>query len=469
MTDAAIETLLRDGEAALEAGAFRKAAEQFGALSLRLPEDLAVARSEANAWRLAGDTVAARRAFQRASRIAAAADVATVYEIGAALLDTGAPDDALACFSRVDKERPKDPAALSALAGALRASGDPKGAWPIAQRALGLAPTMPAVLLAAAQIRHALGDLSGALQWLDRADAVRPNHGPTQMQRGITSLLGGASRAGWQGFEYRGLPESSTGAKPWFAESLEGASIAVLAEQGIGDQFHFVRFVPRLLALGAARVVVECHPGAVSLFQASGFDAVPKGAAGPTDWYVPMLSLPHRLDADDDTASEYVPYLKASPTPPVSGGAPAPSTRRLGLVLLGNPAFLATALRDFDMALLPSLLDIEGVEWVWLQYPEPAPLSHPRLHTPQLSSNWLDTALLLASLDGVVSVDTSMAHLGGAMGVPTYVLLPYTPDWRWGLRSRQTPWYPTARLIRQPKPRDWRSVVRALADELPGA
>jgi tetratricopeptide (TPR) repeat protein len=466
MTDDAIETLLREGEAALDAGAFREAAERFGALSLRLPDDLAVARSEANAWRLADDTVAARRALQRASRMASTADVATVYEIGAALLDTGAPDEALACFSRVARERPKDAAALSALAGALRASGDPKGAWPVAQRALGLAPTMPAVLLAAAQIRHALGDLSGALQWLDRADAIRPNHGPTQMQRGITSLLGGASRTGWQGFEHRGLPVSTTGARPWFGESLEGASIAVLAEQGIGDQFHFVRFVPRLFARGATRVIVECHPGAVSLFRASGFDAVPKGAAGPTDWYVPMLSLPHRLDTGGDTASEYVPYLKASPDAPAGGGSSDRSSRRLGLVLLGNPAFLATALRDFDLALLPALLDIEGVDWVWLQYPEMAPLSHPRLSTPQLSSSWLDTAQILSSLDGIVSVDTSMAHLGGAMGIPTYVLLPYTPDWRWGLRSRQTPWYPTARLIRQPKPRDWRSVVHALTEEL---
>ncbi len=465
MTDADIAALLRDGEAALNAGAFREAAERFGALGQQRPEDLALARSEANAWRLAGDTVSARRALQRARRLASTADVATVYEIGAALLDTGAPDDALACFSRVARERPKDPAALSALAGALRASGDPKGAWPVAQRALGLAPTMPAVLLAAAQIRHALGDLSGALQWLDRAEAVRPNHGPTQMQRGITSLLGGASRAGWQGFEHRGLPVSNTGAKPWFGESLEGASIAVLAEQGIGDQFHFVRFVPRLVARGAARVVVECHPGAVSLFRASGFDAVPKGEAGPTDWYVPMLSLPHRLDTDGDTANEYVPYLKASGEVR-TGGSSDGSTRRLGLVLLGNPAFLATSLRDFDVALLPDLLDIEGVEWVWLQYPETAPFSHPRLHTPQLSFNWLDTAQLLASLDGLVSVDTSMAHLGGAMGIPTYVLLPYTPDWRWGLRSRQTPWYPTARLIRQAKPKDWQSVVHALADEL---
>lgn len=480
MSDPDVEGELQRGEAALIGGEPRAAAEIFAELGRQLPADPTFAIMEGNAWRLAGDTVAARQALQRASRIAGAMDIPSLFDLGGALLDTGAPTEALACFARVAKDRPKDPSALNALAGAMRANGDPKGAWPVAQRALGLAPTLPALLLTAAHIRHALGDLDGAKALLDRAEALRPDHALTKLQRGLTTLIGGACQQGWEGFEYRGLPVSQTGATPWHGEPLDGSSIAVLAEQGIGDQFHFARYIPRLRELGASRVVVECHPGAVSLFLQNGFEAVPKGAAPPSDWYVPMLSLPHRLQADRDTAGLSVPYLRVGDTsvaPHVRSqsdegkdkpGRSARPITRLGLVLAGNPAFLATQLRDFDQALLPDLLAFEDVEWVWLQYPEPAPFSHDRLITPQLSPDWLDTAILLSSLDGVVSVDTSMAHLAGAMGIPVYVLLPYSPDWRWGLKTKTTPWYPSARLMRQERPHDWKSAIRALRAELSG-
>jgi len=463
-----VEGELQRGEAALNAGDPRTAAAIFSTLYQQLPAEPTFAVMEGNAWRLAGDTVAARQALQRAWKHAQAMDIPALFDLGSALLDVGAPTEALACFERVARDRPKDPSALNALAGAMRANGDPKGAWPIAQKALGMAPNLPALLLTAAHIRHALGDLSGANSLLDRAGAVRPDHGLTRMQRGLTTLIGGACQQGWEGFEYRGLPVSQTDAKPWHGEPLHGSSIAVLAEQGIGDQFHFARYIPRLRERGASRVVVECHPGAVTLFQASGMDAVPKGTAPPTDWYVPMLSLPHRLCADRDTAGNLVPYLRVGDTQTGAGAEVRSSAhrKRLGLVIAGNPAFLATLLRDFDSSLLPDLLSFENVDWVWLQYPEPAPIAHDRLQTPILSPNWLDTAQLLSSLDGVVSVDTSMAHLAGAMGVPVYVLLPYSPDWRWGLKSKTTPWYPSARLIRQERPHDWRSVVRALRTEL---
>jgi len=473
MTEQQIADLLAQGEQASSTLDYRAAAEAFGVVGAALPSDLGVAQMEANAWRLAGETVAARSVLLRAFLHATSADVPSLFALGSALLETGAPDEALTCFARVARVRPHDASALNALASAMRASGDPKGAWPIAQRAVALAPTLPSALLTAAHIRHALGDLSGAQQWLDRADAIRPHHGPTQLQRGITSLLAGPNRGGWEGFEFRGLPVPRTGARDWRGESLVGASIAVIAEQGIGDQFHFVRYVAHLKARGAARVVVECHPSAVSLLVASGYDAVAKGEAPETDWYVPMLSLPHRLGSDRDVAGETVPYLRpargATVTSEDRTTVSKPSVRRVGLVLQGNPAFLATTLRDFDMSKLPTLLDIPNVRWVWLQYPSPAPLDHPNLITPSLDGSWVETARVVASLDGVVSVDTSLAHLGAAMGVPTFVLLPYSPDWRWGLRSRSTPWYPSARLIRQEKPRDWGSVVRALRRDLSGS
>lgn len=465
-----IEAWLVEGQTALDDGRHTDAATAFMRVQAALPGEITAALMVANAWRLAGNTVAVRDAllsvFQHATATTVgsasieSADVTAIYELGAALLDAGAPTEARQLFERVVRTRPKDPAALGALAGATRADGDPQRAWPIVQRAMALAPKQPALLLTAAQIRHALGDLTRARYWLERAEAVRPAHGPTRLQRALTSLLAGPTAEGWADFEYRGLPTPPvTGAAAWHGEPLDGQSILVTAEQGQGDNFQFVRYVAGLTRRGASRVLVECHPSALSLFIASGFDAIAKGEAPATDWYVPMLSLPHWLAAGADVASDDMPYLHTGAD--VVAPAARSARRRIGVVWQGNPSFLATTLRDFDPALLPRLLDVPDVEWVSLQYGATGDDASDRLQRPPLSSNWLDTAVLMQQLDAVVTVDTGLAHLAGAMGIRTFILLPFTPDWRWGLGTDTTPWYPSVRLIRQRAPRDWASVVEA--------
>ena len=469
-----IEAWLVAGQTALDAGHHAEAAAAFSRVQDALPGEITAALMVANAWRLAGNAMAVRSAlvsvFDQATSVTAgpasieSADVTAVYELGAALLDAGAPLEARQLFERVVRKRPKDPAALGALAGATRAAGDPPKAWPIVQRAMAIAPKQPALLLTAAQIRHALGDLTRARYWLDRAEAVRPGHGPTRLQRALTSLLHGPGAEGWADFEHRGLPSPpATGAHAWRGEPLEGQSILVTAEHGQGDNFQFVRFVAELSQRGASRVVVECHAGAVSLFVASGFDAVAKGEVPTTDWYVPMLSLPHWLATGADVASERIPYLRSDrPTGHQAGDA----RRRVGLVWRGNPAFPATTLRDFDPTLLPRLLEVPDVEWVSLQYGAIYTADHDQMIKPELSDNWLNTASILSSLDALVSVDTGIAHLAGAMGIPTFILLPFAPDWRWGLGTDRSPWYPSARLIRQRAARHWESVITPLHDLL---
>ncbi len=470
-----IEAWLVAGQTALDAGRYVDAAAAFTRVQDAVPGEITAALMVANAWRLAGNTVAVRHAllsvFHHRNDATSGppsiqgADVTAIYELGAALLDAGAPAEARQLFELVVRTRPKDPAALGALAAATRAGGDPQRAWPLVQRAMAIAPKQPALLLTAAQIRHALGDLTRARYWLDRAESVRPAHGPTRLQRALTSLMHGPSAAGWADFEHRGLPTPpTTGAAAWHGEPLEGRSILVTAEQGQGDNFQFVRYAAELSRRGATRVVVECHASAWSLFVASGFDAVPKGEAPTTDLYVPMLSLPHWLGTGADVARERVPYLHtgADATPRSASGR-----RRIGVVWQGNPAFLATTLRDFDVSLLPKLFDVADVEWVSLQYGATEATKHDRLSTPELSVNWLDTALLMAQINALVSVDTGIAHLAGAMGIPTFVLLPFTPDWRWGLSATTTPWYPSVQLIRQRTPGDWQGVIDDLARALP--
>lgn len=462
-----LPTWLADGQQALDEGRYREAAQAFARARDALPSEWALHQMTANAWRLAGDIVAERTVLRTAFAHARPADIEGLYALGSALLGSGAPTEARVCFEAVVAQRPRDAAALSALASARRADGDPHGAWPLVQRALTLAHKMPAVFLTAAQVRHALGDTAGARTWLAKAEKIRPGHPLQQIQLAFAHLIEGASAAGWAAFEARGLPALPAGVRDWHGESLAGQSIAVVMEQGLGDLFHFVRYVRRLEARGASRVIVECPASTVSLLVASGFDAVPVGQLPPTDWAVPLLSLPHRLGSDGDVASELVPYLHPGnvSAPRDRGDGP----RRMGLVYKGNPAFLATALRDLDYSALGQALISQGIQWVWLQYGESVPTelaNSNSLEIPQLSENWLDTALLMSSLDGVVSVDTATAHLAGAMGLPVWVLVPHAPDWRWGLEGSASPWYPTATLVRQTRPRDWERVVAELLGQL---
>jgi len=475
----ALTSWLLEGEAALERGDTARAIESFRQARDAAPHVIPIALLLANAHRIAGDTPRARDVLRAVHAASPPANAAEQHALGAALLDVGAPKEAAECFAYVMRIHPRDPAALTAMASAKRAMGQPGVAWPLVQRALAIAPSNPAFLLTAAQVRHALGDLAGARRWLAAADRLRPNHPPTRLQCAYTSLLRGPSADGWQLFESRALPVPATKARAWHGESLHGESILVAAEQGMGDLLQFVRFVPELAARGATRVVVECHAGLVSLLTASGIEAVPRGAVPETDWYVPMLSLPNRLGLATDVGASRVPYLvpevaaRASherevrrterrEQQQVKGVAP----RRLGVVWLGNPAFLATTLRDFDETLLPELLTIPDIEWISLQFGEASPTDYAGLARPTLTERWLETAQLLARLDGLVTVDTGMAHLAGAMGVPTWVLLPAAPDWRWGLGADTTPWYPSHRLLRQKSPNDWRSVVKALREAL---
>lgn len=454
---------LAEGQQALEQGRFVDAARAFERAADGLPAEFSLHQMAASAWRLAGEVVRERERWRLAFERARPDDAERLYSLGAGLLETGAPTEARACFGPVVSRRPRDPAALSALASAYRAEGDPASAWPLVERALKLANDLPSLLLTASQVRYALGDTVGALHWLAKAERIRPGHPLQGVQRAFSHLSEGPCTAGWAAFEARGLPTLPPETRDWHGEALAGQSIAVVMEQGLGDLFHFVRYVRRLEARGASRVVVECPPSAVRLLMASGFDAVPTGQLPKTDWAVPLLSLPHRLGSDGDTASELVPYLHTGAAPAVRSSGPP----RVGIVYKGNPAFLSTVLRDLDTAALEAVLAIPNVRWTWLQYGDRAPnltRNDLTIETPSLTDDWFDTAVLLSSLDAIVSVDTAIAHLAGAMGQRVMVLLPHVPDWRWGRGTPATAWYPSATLIRQPISRDWDGAVTQLRE-----
>jgi tetratricopeptide (TPR) repeat protein len=482
-TAAELSARLARSEAEQAAGNYMEAATLLESVADAMPQDVSMARLAAGAWQLAG-----RRARARAvlTRTLAPLDLATLrmadhdlYELGALLLDVGAPADALRCFDQVRRARGDQGAILGAMASAHRALGHLDDAWTLAQRAVQADRKNATLLLTAAQVRHAQLAFDDALAWLKKAESARPGHAPIRMQRALTRLIAGVTRHGWADFESRGRPASPAGVREWRGESLTGQTMLVLADQGLGDLFHFLRFVPLLRDRGAERVLVEAPPSTHALLEASGFEPVLPGSATEATVSAPLLSLPHLLRTDTALLGERVPYLSAGAADAESAGLPesrfavaaegersADSARenrkRLALVLAGNPDFLATELRDADPTVLPALLEWPDVEWHWM-LPGVAPaVAHQRLIMPQVPPDWRSTARMLAQFDGVVSVDTAAAHLAGAMGLPAFVLLPYTPDWRWGAHAPTTGWYPSARLLRQDRPRDWSAALQAL-------
>jgi hypothetical protein len=253
----------------------------------------------------------------------------------------------------------------------------------------------------------------------------------------------------------------------WDGANLAGRSILLHAEQGFGDAIQFVRYIPLLVAQGA-RIIVQCQPQLVRLFQTlRGVSEILPSPQRPAhaDMHAPLMSLPHLLGTTPETVPPTVPYLGADPADvelwKQRVSAP-PAIRKVGLVYAGNPRHTNDCNRSIAPRLLAPLGDVPNVGWFSLQVHSGAPLSQLGFEITDLSpalGDFADTAAGISALDLLISVDTAAAHLAGALGVPVWLLLPEVPDWRWLLDRSDSVWYPSMRLFRQPAAGDWNSVV----------
>ncbi|MDB5887389.1 MAG: uncharacterized protein JWM03_261 [Rhodocyclales bacterium] len=265
----------------------------------------------------------------------------------------------------------------------------------------------------------------------------------------------------------------------WHGEPLAGRRLLLVREQGYGDQIQFIRFAPRLHALGASRVTAWVSPGLAALLgSVQGLDAVSEGAPAPEDYdlWCPLLSLPLLLGIDAPQAPEHLPYLRAPARTAhwrQQIAAWAQGRLTVGIVWAGSPGNSVDARRSLPTERMLDMLSArQGRVALSLQL---APLGMDQLERQchdgiipllDMLSDFSDTAAVIEQLDLVISVDTAVAHLAGALGRPTWLLLPAGPDWRWGLRGDNTPWYPSLRIFRQPVPGDWASVVGAVQEAL---
>jgi tetratricopeptide (TPR) repeat protein len=425
------------------------------------------------------------------------------------LLRLGRPGEAVSSLEAALALAPDYAPALANLALACRDLGRPAEALAACNRALVLQPDLPEAHSDRGNALYDLGRMDEALGSYDRAIALRPSFADAHRNRGaalyrlarpreavaaydtalslepesavahhgraLALLLQGDHAAGWPAYEWRKrLPgwDSGTGPPDWTGQGdIAGRRLLVRAEQGLGDTLQFVRLVPALGARGAA-VVLQVQRGLETLLAANlpGASVIgPEDDPGVVDAVCALMSLPLGLALGE--AAMPAPYLFADPARVDHWRAALPpdGRRRIGLAWSGAARHPDDANRSIALQRLAPLLAVDA-QWICLQQEiRPADAAQgaliDRIEAEPLA-DMADTAALMETVDLVMSVDTSLAHLAIALGKPVWILLPFAPDWRWGLDRDEVPWAPAARLFRQPAAGDWESVIAVLVAAL---
>ncbi len=348
------------------------------------------------------------------------------------------------------------------------------------RQALALDPGFAGALSDLGSVFYRRGDTAAAIECFRRALAIDPQHARSHLRLARAALLRGDFTTGWREYEWRraefSSPKNDFPQTRWRGEPLDGAQILIESEQGLGDTLQFVRFAP-LVTAGGGRVVLEVQPELHRLLsRLPGVEEViARGADRPDSaWRCPLLSLPHLLRTDLESIPKQIPYVGVDPTEArawtarLGGSAP-----RVGLVWAGNPYHPWDQFRSLhQLSRLAPLAGVEGVTFFSLQKgPAAAQAASPPtgMRLADLSPHlhdFADTASAITALDLVITTCTSVAHLAGALGKPVWILLQYAADWIWLLDREDSPWYPTARLFRQPTPGAWSPVIERVAEEL---
>lgn len=428
-----------------------------------------------------GDRAAAIAAFtQAAGRFPMYGPVHA--NIGTLAGQLGRSDLAMRSFQRAIAVDPAHAEVWSNFSSQLRRADREEDAVMALKRALSLAPKHANALCNIGAILFDAGQTARAEACFRQALALAPNHHEAAKNLGFALLRRGDLRAGFSWYEHRyaaaplSAPMLDTTAPRWRGGTLNGVSLLAVAEQGEGDSIQFVRYA-KLVERGGGTLTMLCSPALKRLMmRADGVrHVVAHGDRMPrVDAWVPLLSLPHLLGTDRGSIPGGVPYLHPAPEDAaawrtrLSGAAGL----KVGLVWAGNPAFGGDRQRSPRFAAVAPLLTLPGLHMVLLQVGDGRrDLAGHVLPTTVTDAggrvrDFADTAAVMAGLDLVITSCTAPAHLAGALGRPVWIMLPFAPDWRWMEGRADSPWYPTARLFRQPTPGDWTSVVAAISANL---
>jgi tetratricopeptide (TPR) repeat protein len=407
------------------------------------------------------------------------------HNLGNVLREQGRHDEALARYDEALRLRPDYAKAHVNKGVALIARCAIDQAVACFRRGVELQPDFAEAHNSLGTALSAQGDLDGALRAYEHALRLKPDYPDAVWNRSLVWLLRGDYERGWRDYEgrwrcRRPFPLPAFRQPRWDGAPLEGRTILLYAEQGLGDTLHFIRYAPLVKARGG-RVVVQCQ-GALRplLSRTPGIDQLAAWgeAAPPFDVWVPLMSLPHLLGTTLETVPADIPYLFADPERVAHWRrelAPLPGCR-VGIVWQGSVRHPWDRHRSIPLALFEPLAAVPDVRLASLQKgPGSEQLEALAGRFPvvrlgdlvdQAAGPFVDTAAILQNLDLLIAVDTAVAHLAGGLGVPVWLAVHFTPDWRWGLGRADNPWYPTARLFRQSAPADWAPVLARMAEEL---
>ena len=374
--------------------------------------------------------------------------------LGSVLTDQGRVDEAIACHRRALALKPDFYVAHNNLGDALFASGRPKEAEESYLRALRLKPDFASAKVSCGLVKLLLGDYENGLSLFE--SRFEENALP-RVYDGLRARLA----------ELRDAPR-------WHGEDVTDKSVLVWTDQGLGDSLMLMRYLPLLKRRGIRKLMIYCEPALVRVVEALAEvdQVVPRNCQvpfGEFDCHCPLTSLPFLLETRLETIPGDVPYLfvpdgmKREWARKLAGIEPP----RVGLVWAGRKDFRGLELRSISLEQLSPLFGLGGANFVSLQKGEAA---NEIQKTGWKILNWmdecddmLDTAALIEQLDLIISIDTAVAHLAGALSKPVWLLLRFDSDWRWMLEREYSPWYPTTRLFRQRAPGDWHDVVARMA------
>ncbi len=328
-------------------------------------------------------------------------------------------------------------------------------------------------------VLYVQGQIEQAIACYDRAIELKPDYVEARVNRAEALLLLGDWTPGfaeyewrWRRFKPEQLPTFST--PPWDGSNLQGKTILLYAEQGLGDTFQFVRYASLLKELGG-RVIVACLPSQVQLLKTvPGVEQVVAldDDLPEFDTQAPLMSLPYLMGTTLETIPAQIPYLFPPESHHLRLEAPPGTRLKVGIVWTGNLDNVHNRRRSCGLEAFLPILEIPDVEFYSLQVGQRSQdlaTLPPAIRVQDLSRQLLDftdTAAVVAQLDLVITIDTSVAHLAGALGKPTWVVLTFVPDWRWLLSRSDSPWYPTMRLFRQDSPGNWSGVFAQVARAL---
>lgn len=477
------EALLSLGNLHYDEGAFAQAALCCRkALQLR-PQYTKAWCNLGNVLQMLGQARGATGCYERALALDPKT-VAAHHNLGNAWMALQESRRAEECFRRVLALEEEQAAHYSSLGNALFQQRRDEEAASCYRRAIDLEPEYAAAHTNLGNVLMRLGDGAGMLRHYERAVELDSSSAGGHYNLGLAYLRQGRFEEGWREHEWRWdfrelrLRRRDFAQPQWRGERLHGETILLHAEQGLGDTLQFVRYVP-LVSERGGRVVLEVQPSlkrllAHSLVNVAGVRVVERGEPLPVfARHCPLMSLPLAFSGAVKTIPARFPYVRAADTEVETARLRWKGEGlRVGVAWAGNPEHRSDDCRSMPLRALLPLAEVPGIAWFSLQKGKAVQQMRglagefPLVDVCSASHDFAETAALVATLDVVITVDTAMAHLAGAMGLPVWVVLPHLADWRWMDAREDSAWYPTARVFRQKTAGDWRAPVARIGDEL---